>query len=68
MGKRKDGEKENVQTPGEKQTGRQTVAGRESQEKASRGDGEETGGGRGGKGPLPPPPGVRPLQLGDPGP
>lgn len=41
MGKRKDGEKENVQTPGEKQTGRQIVAGRGSQEKASRGDGEE---------------------------
>lgn len=36
MGKKKGKEKEKIQTPGEKEEGRQTKAGREIQEKARR--------------------------------
>ena len=64
-GKRGGREKENVQSPGEKEVGGETIA-RRGIQKASRKDREETGGGKGGKGPLLPR--VRPVQLGAPGP
>lgn len=59
MGKKRRKEKEKIQTPGEKEAGRQvrTKAGRETQEKTRR---ENRGKG-------PPPPAVRSLQLGAPG-